>query len=329
MLLVPIRDSAIGQITPDPAEVALQEAMKKETVDGDLHGAIEQYKGIAQSRNRVAAAKALLRMGQCYEKLGDPEARKAYERVLTQFPDQKDTAQEAQKRLSGLPGMMRPETLTKPQEQPTGKIGWYNGDWQSGVPGLSNWYVSETEFARVYDDFIVPEGGWTVVAVFSNSRMNTSGVTRASWEIRSGMSPGNGGKLVASGLSSATQTFIPGNGPFPVDPLIGYRIQVDDLRVQLAPGRYWLSVAPCISHLSAAKGEDAVTRFSISSRPSSYASATLGRNAIGDPPGNNGEALFHSPVLGRAFAEARTIGRGGQLGIAKDFSQGVIVAKFR
>jgi len=121
MLFVPTGASAMGQIAPDPAEVALQAAIKKETVDGDLQGAIERYKGIAESRNRVAAAKALLRMGQCYEKLGDPQARKAYERVLTQFPDQKDAAQEARKRLSALPRMMRLETL-KPAGQPAGTI---------------------------------------------------------------------------------------------------------------------------------------------------------------------------------------------------------------
>ena len=42
-------------------------------------------------------------------------------------------------------------------------IGWYNGDWQSGIPGQANWYLSNLSFSRVYDDFVVPKGGWTVV----------------------------------------------------------------------------------------------------------------------------------------------------------------------
>ncbi len=87
---------------PDRNEVALHAAMKKETVDGDLKGAIEAYKKLAQSRDRTVAAQALVRMGQCYEKLGDAEARKAYERVVRDFGDQKDLAETARTRLAAL-----------------------------------------------------------------------------------------------------------------------------------------------------------------------------------------------------------------------------------
>jgi hypothetical protein len=207
--------------------------------------------------------------------------------------------EEAWKRLVSLPGAPKPIA--------TG-AGWYNGDWEAGLPGLSNWYVSAKKYARVYDDFVVPEGGWTVASVFSNNRMDFTGVTRASWEIRSSMSPGEGGTLLASGLSPATQTVIPGSGPFPRGPLVGYRIQVDGLHVQLAPGRYWLSVSPV------GTGQ-------------SYASATKGRNAMGNPPGNNGLALATYTPGNFYFREPETIGRGGQLGHAKDFSMGVINAK--
>ncbi|MBP1602624.1 MAG: hypothetical protein H6Q06_2775, partial [Acidobacteria bacterium] len=65
----------VSQAKDDRAEVALQAAIKKEMVDGDLKGAIEQYKKIAQSGNRAAAARALVRMGQCQERLGEAEAR--------------------------------------------------------------------------------------------------------------------------------------------------------------------------------------------------------------------------------------------------------------
>jgi len=89
----------------DPrAEAQLQAAINKETVEGDLKGAIEQYQKLADSSNHAVAAKALLRMGQCYEKLGDTEARKAYERVVREFSDQKETAATAQARLAALAG---------------------------------------------------------------------------------------------------------------------------------------------------------------------------------------------------------------------------------
>jgi Tol biopolymer transport system component len=91
----------------DRAEVALKAAIDKEVVDGDLKGAIEQYKKIAQSTNRAVAAKALLRMGQCHEKLGGAEgqeARKAYQRVVRDFADQAEIVAQARVRLAALGG---------------------------------------------------------------------------------------------------------------------------------------------------------------------------------------------------------------------------------
>jgi WD40 repeat protein len=88
----------------DQAEVQLQAAITKETVDGDLEGAIGLYKKIvaAHAGNRAVAAKALVRMGQCYEKLGMAESRKAYERVVRDFSDQNEQASVARGRLSTL-----------------------------------------------------------------------------------------------------------------------------------------------------------------------------------------------------------------------------------
>ena len=86
----------------DKAEVAFRAAMEKETVEGDLKGAIDQYRKLAQGKDRAVAARALVRMGQCYEKLGDAESRKAYERVVREFGDQKDAAAAAGARLAAL-----------------------------------------------------------------------------------------------------------------------------------------------------------------------------------------------------------------------------------
>ncbi|MBI4908993.1 MAG: PD40 domain-containing protein [Acidobacteria bacterium] len=86
------------------AEAQLQAAINKETVDGDLKAAIEQYRRIAQSSNRQVAGKALVRMGQCYEKLGDKEARKAYERAIRDFADLPEVVNTAKSRLAALEG---------------------------------------------------------------------------------------------------------------------------------------------------------------------------------------------------------------------------------
>jgi len=93
-----------NQAKDDRAEVALQAALKKEAVDGDLKGAIELYKKIAQSTNRAAAAKALLRMGQCHEKLGSAEARTAYQRLVRDYADQAEIVAQARVRLAALGG---------------------------------------------------------------------------------------------------------------------------------------------------------------------------------------------------------------------------------
>jgi Tol biopolymer transport system component len=101
--------SSENQIKDTQAEVALQAAIKTETVDGNLRSAIEQYKKIAAQpgAGRTTVATALLRMGQCYEKLGDTdtqEARKAYEQVVREYGDQAAVATEARAKLATLAG---------------------------------------------------------------------------------------------------------------------------------------------------------------------------------------------------------------------------------
>jgi Tol biopolymer transport system component len=88
----------------DQAEVMLQAARNKQLVDGDLAQAIQMYKKILSeySANRPVAAKALVEMGDCYEKLGKSEALKAYQRVLRDYADQSTEANEARARLAAL-----------------------------------------------------------------------------------------------------------------------------------------------------------------------------------------------------------------------------------
>jgi len=90
----------------DRTEVDLQAAIRRETVEGDLKGAIEQYKKIAAQpgAGRVTVATALLRMGQCHEKLGQAEARTAYERLVRDFADQAGIVAQARLRLAALGG---------------------------------------------------------------------------------------------------------------------------------------------------------------------------------------------------------------------------------
>ena len=86
------------------AEVLLAAAEHKQVVEGDLDAAIREYRSILASygSNHPVAAKALLEMGECYEKLGQAEAQRAYERVLRDYADQQAVASEARVRLAGL-----------------------------------------------------------------------------------------------------------------------------------------------------------------------------------------------------------------------------------
>jgi len=88
------------------AEVQLKAALHKEQVEGDLKGAIEQYKKIAAQpgAGRATVATALLRMGQCHEKLGNAEARTAYQRLVRDFADQAEIVAQARVRLAALGG---------------------------------------------------------------------------------------------------------------------------------------------------------------------------------------------------------------------------------
>jgi len=93
----------------DQAEVLLQAATNKQLMEGKLEEAIQLYKKILTGRpsNRAVAAKALLQMGQCYEKLGETqaqEARKAYQRIARDFADQAEIVAQARVRLAALGG---------------------------------------------------------------------------------------------------------------------------------------------------------------------------------------------------------------------------------
>jgi len=102
LLAVLMAAGALAQTTAE-AEKQLQAAIHTEMVQGDLKGAVEQYNRIVarHARQPEVAARALYQIGQCQEKLGQADARRAYERLIKEYPDQKITA-EARQRLAAL-----------------------------------------------------------------------------------------------------------------------------------------------------------------------------------------------------------------------------------
>ena len=82
-------------------EVALRAAMETENVKGDLRAAIEQYKKIAAGTDRAIVVRALFRMAECYQKLGDVEAQKIYQQLVREYADQQEAVAIARARLAG------------------------------------------------------------------------------------------------------------------------------------------------------------------------------------------------------------------------------------
>src|SRR4030095_1541515 len=70
------------------AEIQFKAAQQREVIEGDLKGAIKEYERLAKGKDRALAAQALLRMAECYQKLGSADARRTYERLVREFADQ-------------------------------------------------------------------------------------------------------------------------------------------------------------------------------------------------------------------------------------------------
>jgi Tol biopolymer transport system component len=87
---------------PDAAETLLQTAIKKEMVDGNLTGAIEGYKKAvtAAKDNRAIAAQALMHLADCYQKLGNAEARNIWAQLVREYADQPEAVATARARLA-------------------------------------------------------------------------------------------------------------------------------------------------------------------------------------------------------------------------------------
>ena len=199
---------------------------------------------------------------------------------------------------------------------------WYNGDYdnrdsltnQSQVPiNTGTGFVLQTSL--VYDNFVVPAGQvWTLTSVFSNNQMAyAANATTATWQIRSGVVAGNGGTLVASGDTAATQVALPPvNGNTYFDP--EYRVTASVPSLKLAAGTYWLAVSP-----------DSTGFFG----DQSYIETTSGKNAIGTPKGSDGNSYITTnfPTSGPFaynFTPSTTALAGDGDGPNIDFSMGVI-----
>jgi len=129
----------------DQAEVLMQAGHQKQLVEGQLEEAIQLYKRIVQEYggSRAVAAKALLEMGQCYEKLGNREARKTYERLVRDYGDQNEAAAQARARLAAISS----KVVSRSSEMVTRRIWAGPGEYIGGSLSPDGRYLSCVDWA--------------------------------------------------------------------------------------------------------------------------------------------------------------------------------------
>jgi hypothetical protein len=177
---------------------------------------------------------------------------------------------------------------------------WYNGDGieNNGFNGNGFLAVDDCQGSfsagHIYDDFIVSSpNGWHVTSIYENQDVGGAGqlaymnVYGATWEIRQGMSDGNPGTLIATGVTYTPTVTAIGTTGF-------YQVLVDGLDLTLAPGTYWLNVTP------------------IGLGYTNGTAITGGVNCIGSPCGNDQNSFDYDPDFGYVWAAA-----------GADFSMGV------
>lgn len=178
---------------------------------------------------------------------------------------------------------------------------WYGGD-----PNMDNGLRSETGgvygSSMTYDNFTTTGTGWNVYYLLGNFAMDFQ-TTQMAYEIRSGVSEGNGGTLISSGTIDVTQTATGdvNNGWIASNV---YTLAGNTNPINLAAGEYWVGLAPVMSD------------------PNSYGNAfvctTTGDGGIGSPL-NDGKSFFSWDGYGYNFVSS-----GYAFGSSdKDFSYGV------
>jgi uncharacterized protein (DUF1800 family) len=104
VLAIVAATALVGAQSGGRAALMLETGIQKELVDGDLTGAIAVFNTILSrfADERAVAGQALWHLAQCYEQMGNPQARNAYERLLREYDDQNGLLSGARARLSAL-----------------------------------------------------------------------------------------------------------------------------------------------------------------------------------------------------------------------------------
>jgi Tol biopolymer transport system component len=117
--------SVVATAEDRKANVLLQSGNAKVTLQGDLKGAIADYKNaLKEATSQAVKARVLIRLGDAYQRLGEQEARSVFEQIVREFADQKEIASEAKNRLASLaPGPSKVISITRREFKLNGSNG--------------------------------------------------------------------------------------------------------------------------------------------------------------------------------------------------------------
>ena len=171
---------------------------------------------------------------------------------------------------------------------------FYAGDWDPNSSWVAYFAGTNTAGydAQVYVPFTVPSGQqWKVNGMFTNSlalNIDKTDPNTSPWEIRSGVSEGNGGTVVASG--SANSKFTATGRNFQ-NTYFEYNDRVKIPVVTLQAGSYWMAVTPQCTN----------TGDSACSSAFYYINDTIsGTNRVGPPEPAN-QSYHNGAVFGFNF----------------------------
>jgi hypothetical protein len=179
---------------------------------------------------------------------------------------------------------------------------WYGGD-ADNIDGIAATH-GPVRSSTLCDDFDIAPGGAVVSGVFgSYLALGILGLggggppTEADYEIRSGVSAGSSGTLIAADRAAASWSLEDDTTQF-----WRYRATVSGLNLFLPEGRYWLSLSPVRS-------------------VELYLATTSGENGIGSPL-DNGDSYWTAPWVDAYFTPTTEI-LGTDRRPTWDFSYGV------
>lgn len=162
---------------------------------------------------------------------------------------------------------------------------FYGGDFD-GRSGLRSQEGGNVSDSRVYDNFMLNQTS-NISDVYGNFLDSSGGAsTSAFWEIRTGLSEGNGGTVVAGGVFSAATTTATGRGGFGLNEYT-YDVKVSGVTLN-AGTMYWLTVAPDMTGLGGVN---------------LFLSTTGGANGVGGPLGDD-NAFWDSSFYGQTWTNS-------------------------